>query len=140
MTEFAKHGSLDGGLGPIEPVEPTATKIPAEIRITDPETGGQKGSKLARFDLIPPEPLRLLAEHYGKGELKYPSDDMPNWLKGYDWSLSYAALHRHLNAFWQGEDVDEETGSLHLVAAAWHCFALIEFTHRHPGKDDRHFA
>lgn len=101
-----------------------------EVRLTS-DTGGQKGSKLARFDLIPPGPLRELAEHYGKGALKYEQvNGLDNWRNGYEWSLSYAALMRHLNAFWSGEDIDEETGSKHLAAAAWHCMTLMEFMER----------
>lgn len=42
-----------------------------EVRVVDPTTGGEKGSKLARFSLIPPEFLWALAEHYGKGAAKY---------------------------------------------------------------------
>lgn len=101
-----------------------------EVRLTS-DTGGQKGSKLARFDLIPPGPLRELAEHYGKGALKYEQvNGLDNWRNGYEWSLSFAALMRHLNAFWSGEDIDEETGSKHLAAAAWHCMTLMEFMER----------
>jgi dATP/dGTP diphosphohydrolase, N-terminal/Domain of unknown function (DUF4406) len=105
-----------------------------EIRITDPDTGGQKGQKQARFDLIPATPLWLIAEHYGKGAEKY---DDRNWERGYAWSLAYGAMQRHLNAWWSGEDLDPETGSNHLTAAAWHCLALLEFTDTHPEKDDR---
>lgn len=111
--------------------------IYGEVRVTS-ETGGQKGTKLARFDLVPSGPLRMLAEHYGKGARKYgPVNGRDNWRNGYDWSLSYAALQRHLNAFWSGEDVDDETGSLHLIAAAWHCFTLTEYLTRSIGSDDR---
>lgn len=88
------------------------------------ETGGRKAGNLERYDLIPTEPLRLLAKHYGVGSLKYDDD---NWQKGYDWRLSYAALQRHVNQFWAGEDIDAETGSPHLIAAAWHCFTLTWF-------------
>ena len=42
-----------------------------EVRVVDPVTGGEKGAKLARFDLIPPEATWALAEHYGKGCAKY---------------------------------------------------------------------
>jgi len=105
-----------------------------EKRVTDPDTGAQKGTKLARYDLIPWKPLWLLAEHYGRGAQKYAER---NYEAGYKWSLSYAALQRHLNQFWAGEDTDPETGSLHLVSAAWHCFALILFFFTHPEKDDR---
>ena len=110
-----------------------------EIRVTDPITGGQKGSKLARFDLLPSEPLWELAEHYGKGEQKYPTgaDGIPNWMRGYNWRLSVAALERHLHQFIQGEDIDEETGSSHLTAIAWHAFALRWFQIHEKGTDYR---
>jgi hypothetical protein len=97
-------------------------------------TGGEKGSKPWRYDLIPVRPLRALAEHYGRGAEKYSAR---NYERGYEWSLSYAALQRHLNAFWGGEDLDPETGTHHLSAAAWHCFTLYEFTLKHPDFDDR---
>ena len=42
-----------------------------ELRIVDPNTGGAKGTKIARFSLIPSEFLWALAEHYGKGARKY---------------------------------------------------------------------
>lgn len=98
------------------------------------ETGGRKAGNLERYDLIPTEPLRLLAKHYGVGSLKYDDD---NWQKGYDWRLSYAALQRHVNQFWAGEDIDAETGSPHLIAAAWHCFTLTWFMAHRPEFDTR---
>jgi len=116
-----------------------------EIRHTDKDTGAQKCMKLARLDLIPPIPLWELGEHFGKGSQKY-SDN--NWRKGYSWSISYAALQRHLQLFWAGEEMDDckpgcptdcknHTHSPHIIAAAWHCFVLREFMILHPGKDDR---
>jgi len=106
----------------------------SEVTVVDPTTGGAKGSKLARFDLLPPDALYALAEHYGRGSLKYEDR---NWEKGYDWGLSYAALQRHLTQFWAGTDVDEETGGLHIIAAAWHCMALAAFYMRGLGTDTR---
>lgn len=100
----------------------------------DPDTGGEKGAKLARFDLIPTGPLWQLAECYGRGATKY---EPRNYERGYLWSLSYAAAQRHLNQFWAGEDIDPETGTSHVIAAAWHCFALALFMVTHPEKDDR---
>lgn len=105
-----------------------------EVRVVDPKTGGEKGSKLARFDLIPQDVLWLLAEHYGRGARKYEDR---NWERGYSWSLSIAALMRHLSAFLQGENMDKETGSPHIVAVAWHAFALSAFQERGIGTDDR---
>ena len=105
-----------------------------EVRHTDPVTGGQKGMKLARFDLIPEVPLYSLAEHYGRGADKYDDD---NWRRGYSWSISFAALNRHLWTWWNGEDIDPELGSNHLDAVAWHAFTLREFTVTHPELDNR---
>jgi hypothetical protein len=106
----------------------------SEVRVTDPTTGGQKGSKLAEFAMIPPKPLWELAEHFGKGAQKYSPN---NWCKGYKWSYSYSALQRHLNLFWSGEDMDEETGSKHMIAAAWHCLTLAWFMDNRKSLDNR---
>ena len=105
-----------------------------EIRYTDPVTGGMKGEKIARFDLLPPDIMWELAEHYGKGAKKYADRNME---KGYPWSKSFAACQRHLNQFWRGEDNDPEFGSLHLIAAAWHCFTMAWFLRHGAGTDDR---
>jgi hypothetical protein len=45
--------------------------VSTEVRVVDPNTGGEKGAKLARFDLLPPGPLHHVAELYGKGAQKY---------------------------------------------------------------------
>jgi hypothetical protein len=87
--------------------------------------------------MVPPDVLWELAEHYGKGEAIYPSDPDPNWQRGYSWRLSVAALHRHLSQWEQGEDVDAETGSSHLIAATWHCVALRWFQLHNRGTDYR---
>lgn len=105
-----------------------------EVRSQHPVTGAQKGVKVERYDLIPVEPLRLVARHYGLGAEKYTER---NWEAGYEWSKSYAALQRHANQFWGGEDVDEELDSHHLAAVIFHALALLEYTTTHPELDDR---
>lgn len=106
----------------------------SENRRKDPTTGGEKGVKLERFDLIPALPLEEISRVYGYGAGKYAER---NWERGYNWSWSYGALQRHLNAFWRGEDIDKESGLPHLAHAAFHCLALMEFGRTHPEKDDR---
>jgi len=108
--------------------------VSTDETITTSSTGGQKAGNDERYDLIPAEALRLLAKHYGIGSKKYSAD---NWRKGYDWRLSFAALNRHLWAFWSGEDTDEETGTPHIIAVAWHAFTLHEFGIIHPEFDTR---
>lgn len=105
-----------------------------EVRVVDPISGGAKGEKLARFDLLPPDALWALAEHYGRGARKYEDR---NWEKGYRYGLSYGALQRHLNQWWGGEEIDEETGGHHLAAVAFHALALLTFRLRQLGTDDR---
>jgi hypothetical protein len=97
-------------------------------------TGGEKGTKDERFDLIPVEALATVARHYGVGAKKYAAH---NWRKGYEWSKSFAAMQRHANAFWSGEDVDEETGSPHMAAVAFHALTLITFMEEQADFDDR---
>ena len=125
-TEYAKTFTLYG-------------KDPAEIRVTDPRTGAQKGQKKAKFSLIPWKVIWRLAEHYGKcgGNGTKEKYAVRNWEKGYVYSLSFDALHRHLALWWNGEENDPETGSHHLICAAWHCFALLTFGDTHPEMDDR---
>lgn len=105
-----------------------------EVRVVDPQTGGAKGQKLARFDLIPAAALMHLAELYGKGAEKYEDR---NWERGYRYGLSFGAMQRHLWAFWNGEYIDPESGLPHLAHAAWHCMTLMQFSEEHIGTDDR---
>lgn len=95
-----------------------------EIRKTS-STGGQKGQKPNRQDLIAVPFLEQLGLVCGMGAEKYDDD---NWRKGYSWRLSYGALLRHLHAFWTGEDLDEESNLPHLAHAAWHCMVLYTFS------------
>lgn len=100
----------------------------SEVR-TESATGGRKGVKRARHSMIPADVLHELAEHYGVGAEKYETGDggLDNWRLGYEWSKSIDSLHRHLNAFEQGEDIDPETGSKHVIAVMWHAAALAHW-------------
>lgn len=105
-----------------------------EVRHTDPKTGGQKGVKSERYDLIPFEALDEVARVYAFGATKY---DDHNWRKGYPWSWSLGALGRHLSAIMRGEDRDPESGCLHAAHIAWHGLTLVVFVLLGLGTDDR---
>lgn len=107
-----------------------------EVRTTS-STGGEKGTKPERYDLIPVEALAKVARLYGEGAKKYAEH---NWRKGYEWSKSYAAMQRHANEFWKGVDLDPETGLPHLAAVVFHAMALMTFMDQHPDFDDRYTA
>lgn len=111
-----------------------------EERMITSETGGKKGTKLARVDLMPPRAVLEVAEHFGRGAAKYTTPDHDgsrNWEKGYNWSLSYAALMRHALAWWDGEDMDPELQSHHMAAVAFHALVLLENRRINPQFDDR---
>ena len=104
-----------------------------EVRIVS-ETGGEKGQKNVQLHCIPWEALEELGKVYAFGREKYADY---NFRKGYDWSLSFDAMQRHLWAFWSHEDIDEESGLHHMAHAIWHGFTLLLFAKKGLGKDDR---
>ena len=132
MSNDCQYCHLPGGDHPACVAH--ACRSIGETRVVDPKSGGEKGSKLARFDLVPTEALEALAEHFGRGAQKYADR---NWERGYRYGLSSAALMRHAWAWWRGEDLDPETRSNHMISAAWHCLALYTFQRRGLGTDDR---
>ena len=106
----------------------------SEVRTVNEETGGEKGIKLFRYDLIPSDPLKELALLYGLGAYKYADR---NWERGYDFSKSFGALQRHAWQWWEREDTDPEMNVSHMTNVAWHAFALSELIRTHPELDDR---
>ena len=96
----------------------------------------------AKFDngkpsmsLIDPYALKELAKvlDYGKG--KYAAW---NWRKGIQWSRVLDAALRHLTAFNDGEDLDQESGLPHLAHAMCNCMFLLRYTQEHGELDDRY--
>jgi len=108
-----------------------------EVIHTSP-TGGQKAGNEVRMSLVPTQELLEVAQLFGRGAGKYGAH---NWRKGYPWSLSYDALHRHLAAWWEGEEFDLPeaggTGQEHLDAVIFHALALKWFRKHRPEFDDR---
>lgn len=107
-----------------------------EVRVTNEATGGEKGQKLARMDLLPYDSLLAISEVFGFGATKYKDR---NWERGFDWGLSFGAAQRHLAAFWSGEETDPESGLPHLAHAGFHVLALLRFAQQFPELDDRRF-
>mgnify|MGYP000957934659 CR=1 FL=1 len=60
-----------------------------------------------------------------------------NWELGMSWSRPFAALMRHMWAWWRGEAADPETGMSHLHHACCCLMFLVAFESRHAGQDDR---
>lgn len=105
-----------------------------ETRVTNEKTGAQKGKKLTQLGSMDPVALIALARVAGMGADKYEAF---NYLKGADWSLMFNALERHALLFWSGETYDEESGLPHMAHVAWLALALVSYSERNVGDDDR---
>ena len=92
-----------------------------EVRTTS-STGGEKGVKPERHDLIPRRAVGVIARVFGFGAKKYADH---NWRKKYEWGKSIAAMQRHIDAFVDGETYDEESGLPHLAHAGFHILVLL---------------
>ncbi len=73
-----------------------------------------------RYDLTPPEVEEAIATVLTFGAEKYGDR---NWELGMAWGRPYAALRRHMAAWWSGEEFDPESGLPHT----WHAAACIAF-------------
>ena len=86
------------------------------------------------YDLLVPEFLDETAQVLTLGAKKYSPD---NWSRCDGFRRYFAAMMRHLWAFWRGEDNDRETGKSHLAHAAC-CLMFLFWIHKHkPETDDR---
>ena len=86
------------------------------------------------MDLLQWNALSEVGVVAGYGARKYTDR---NWELGLAWGRLFAAIIRHLVAFWTGRDRDPESGHLHLAHAAWNTLALLEYQLTETGNDDR---
>lgn len=87
-----------------------------------------------RYDLLEPFAIKQLVKVYTKGAEKYAER---NWEKGMKWGKVLASLKRHIAAWEDGEDFDEELGTYHMANAAWNCMTLLSYYKLFPQGDDR---
>lgn len=105
----------------------------SEPTITVIETGAKRSNEsaagaLARYDLIPPGPLKRWAEAFGEGVAKYGED---NWLKGFTARNLMNHLEAHIQMFKAGDESED-----HLAHAMWNLGALMHFQKTRPDLMD----
>lgn len=97
--------------------------------------GKKDDSGKPNLDLVPRSLIWAVGDILTSGASKYGKH---NWRNGLLWSRPYAALLRHLTAWWDGEDKDSETGRSHLWHAAAEIAFLVEYEEKKLGQDDRY--
>lgn len=110
---------------------------PQPVRFDEPEGECRKSAESAvkpRFDLVPWPAIEEIAEVLTFGAAKYEDN---NWARGARWGRYFAALCRHIFAWWGGEDRDPETGYSHLAHAGCNLIFLMEYSRNSWGADDR---
>lgn len=85
--------------------------------------GKKYDGEKARFDLLDPAFIHSMAEVMTYGVEKYTPNNWQN-VKHFDARYT-AALHRHLNAWQQGESFDQESGLYHLAQIAVNAMFLF---------------
>lgn len=88
----------------------------------------------AQIHQVPSSAITGMAEVLGYGETKYGKY---NWAKGNDFSVPFDSAMRHMLKFWDGEDLDDESGFHHLKHALTNLAILLEYYEKHPDMDDR---
>lgn len=106
----------------------------ADEPILDVAEGRKDDGGKPRYDLLAPELLEATAAVLNFGANKYGAR---NWENGMAWGRPFAALMRHMWAWWRGEARDAETGFSHLHHAACCLMFLVAYEARGVGADDR---
>lgn len=86
------------------------------------------------WHLLPFDALRAIAKVLQFGAGKYAPR---NWELGMDWDRPFAATLRHLTAWWERDEKDQETGFSHLWHASCCLLFLTAYELRGIGRDTR---
>jgi len=105
-----------------------------DVNSQEKGSGARYNSGKADFSLIPLCTLEDEAKVWEYGKRKYAAW---NWAKGMPWSVPFACAMRHLSAWQQGEEIDEESGYPHLAHAMCNLRMLVLFANTYREGDDR---
>ena len=100
-----------------------------------PLEGAKFDEEKIPLELIPSAALWEMGMVLKYGQKKYGRH---NWRKGMAWSRLIGAAMRHLQAFNDGQDRDDESRLSHLGHAMCCLAFLMEYADSHPELDDRY--
>ena len=87
-----------------------------------------------RMSLMPFNALASIASVFTYGAEKYSAD---NWRDGMRWRRMADAMLRHVGAWLEGEDLDDESNLPHLAHAGCCLLMLLGMVLSGKGEDDR---
>lgn len=93
-----------------------------------------EGKPKLSYCLLGKEVIAGKAKVWEFGATKY---DKGNWLKGRAWTDCADSVLRHLKAFLNGENIDEDSGLLHIDLLGCSVDILANSVHTRPDLDDR---
>ena len=120
------------------------TSVAAPYSAARPLTGGVMkptnpkdaiGVSKSPLSVIPTPFLHSLGLAMLEGSLKYGRHNYRS--AGIRYSVYYDAMMRHMNSWWEGEDIDPDSGLPHPVKAAACCAILFDAFLQENGNDDR---
>lgn len=115
------------------PVAPKGVKMFEEIQ----NTSARFNSGKTQVRELDPAFIMGLGEVLTAARSKYEEG---NWMKPTKFSTPYESAMRHLMKFWDGTELDEETGKHHLLHAATNLMFLYYHSQNgEEGSDDRLF-
>ena len=123
-------------LGVITPCMTPAPNLPIQGTMVAGKTGGLKHNQgKPDYTHLSKAGLDLIAGVFEAATNKYPRD---NWRKGISFRASIAAMHRHLKAFEEGEDLSEDYHLNHIAHLGADVLILLEsYTYNREACDDR---
>jgi hypothetical protein len=102
------------------------------------------GADKRRWELLPVSSIREVLKVLEYGAYTKPRPDGQfgygewNWVKGMEWSRLYAAVMRHMTAWWwDKESVDPESSEHPLAHAVCGLLFLIHYDLMEKGEDNR---
>lgn len=121
--------------------EPAGSEEIGGEKVTGDLGGGKKDDTgKPALGKLPERALMEVGRVLRFGSDKYDPSDLlheNNWRQGMPYSRLIASAMRHLTAFKQGDDRDDESGLSHVAHAATCCMMLEEMRHIFPQGDDR---
>ena len=89
--------------------------------------GVKKDEDKPRWELLPYDATKGVVEILTIGAKKYAAR---NWELGIAYGRVFGAVQRHLTAWWQGEDFDQESGLSHVDHALCELMFLSAYVKR----------